>query len=358
MIPAGHPEKEAERLAALRSYAVLDTVCETAFDNIAELAAILTKSPIALISLVDAERQWFKSHIGMEAQETPREMSFCAHAILTPDRPLIVPDAINDPRFADNPLVTREQGIRFYAGVPLVNREGVALGTLCVIDHQARELSEMDQIILTRLAENVMTTLELRRTTSQVHRFAMLDFLTGLPNRPAMIEALVRAIASQERHGDGFSLLYMDLDGFKTVNDRLGHATGDSVLREVAAALQAVTRIEDQAARLGGDEFALLVMGSDGVAAGHRFRAELKNRMQAHGWQVTASIGAAWFRRVPPSIDAALSAADALMYRAKAAGKNRIICGSFDEATEDGAYGEAGTQVDLREWVMAEPEAA
>jgi diguanylate cyclase (GGDEF)-like protein len=358
MIPARRPENEAERLAALRSYAVLDTVCETAFDNIAELAAMLTRSPIALVSLVDADRQWFKSHIGLEAAETPRDNSFCAHAILTPDRPLIVPDALNDARFANNPLVTGEPGIRFYAGVPLVNGEGVALGTLCVIDRQPRDMTETEQVILTRLAENVMTTLELRRTTSQVHRFAMLDYLTGLPNRPAMIEAIERAIVNQERHGESFSLLYMDLDGFKPLNDRLGHAVGDAVLREVAAAFQAVTRGEELAARLGGDEFALLVAGCEGVAAGERVRAELNTRMQSQGWQVTPSIGVVWVPHPPPSVEAALSAADALMYKAKASGKNRTIGGSFDYAPADRGRCQAATPADRRDWVVAAPEAA
>ncbi len=108
MPPAPPPSDEAERLAALRSYDVLDTACEEAFDDLARLAARLTGCPIALVSLADAERQWFKARVGLDAQETPRDLAFCAHAILRPEEPLVVPDATRDPRFADNALVTGE----------------------------------------------------------------------------------------------------------------------------------------------------------------------------------------------------------------------------------------------------------
>jgi diguanylate cyclase (GGDEF)-like protein len=320
------PIDEAERLAALHSYNILDTACEDAFDNIAHLAAELTGSPISLISLVDADRQWFKARVGLEQTETPRAESFCAHAILSPGEPLVVADATLDPRFSDNPYVQAPDGVRFYAGVPLVNPEGAALGTLCVVDGTPREMSEAQRQIMRRLAETVVTTLELRRAMNRVRDLALADPLTGIGNRAALIDALERAIAHQKRHGDGFALLYLDLDGFKNVNDSLGHAAGDDVLREVAATLVATLRREDVSARIGGDEFAAILVGDVKKAkmAAERIRAAIEQGMAARDWPVTASVGAASFTGVPQSADAALAEADALMYAAKRAGKNRI----------------------------------
>ena len=139
------PETEPLRLVALASYEVLDTACEQSFDNIARLACRLTQCPVALVSLVDGERQWFKARIGFEPQETHRDLAFCAHAVLAPAETLVVADATLDARFADNALVTAEAGIRFYAGVPLVNPDGHALGTLCIIDQRPRTLSSEAQ---------------------------------------------------------------------------------------------------------------------------------------------------------------------------------------------------------------------
>ncbi|MGD0102850.1 MAG: ATP-binding protein [Rhodopila sp.] len=159
------PSNEADRLAALHSYQILDTACEDTFDNLTRLAARLTGCPTALVSLVDDDRQWFKSRHGWDAIQTPRDTAFCAHTILDPSRALVVPDAAADIRFADNPLVTGLPGIRFYAGVPLVNPQGYALGTLCTIDYAPKHLDPQDLENLSYLAQAVMSTLELRRAT-------------------------------------------------------------------------------------------------------------------------------------------------------------------------------------------------
>jgi len=153
---------ELERLRALRSFGVLDTDPEEAFDDLTALAAHVCGTPMALVSLVDSDRQWFKSRLGLAVCQTPREVSFCAHA-LSGDRALVVSDATLDPRFADNPLVTGEPGLRFYAGAPLVTGTGYVLGTLCVLDVVPRALSGLQVEHLTALARQVVSQLELRR---------------------------------------------------------------------------------------------------------------------------------------------------------------------------------------------------
>ncbi|WP_243410223.1 PAS domain S-box protein [Pokkaliibacter plantistimulans] len=158
--PAVVADNEAARLAALQSYAILDTAAEQAFDDVTELAAQICGVPISLISLVDKDRQWFKSCLGLEARETPRDMAFCAHAILS-DELLIIPDAKDDDRFADNPLVIGPPHIRFYAGAPLITPGGLRIGTLCVIDQHPRDLNPAQCSALKRLARQVINKLEL-----------------------------------------------------------------------------------------------------------------------------------------------------------------------------------------------------
>jgi GAF domain-containing protein len=158
---------EARRLKVLWQYDVLDTVPEEVFDDLTELAARICEAPIALISLVDEDRQWFKSKVGVTVSETSRDISFCAHAVKQQDL-FIIPDATKDLRFANNPLVTSEPKIRFYAGAPLITPDGHALGTLCVIDKVPRELRPEQQQALRVLARHVMTQLELRRHTREL----------------------------------------------------------------------------------------------------------------------------------------------------------------------------------------------
>lgn len=161
------PKNEARRLKVLWQYEILDTVPEEVFDDLTELAARICEAPIALISLIDEDRQWFKSKVGVTINETSRDISFCAHAIQQHDL-FIIPDATKDSRFANNPLVTSDPKIRFYAGAPLITPDGHALGTLCVIDKVPRELRLEQQQALRVLARHVMTQLELRRHAKEL----------------------------------------------------------------------------------------------------------------------------------------------------------------------------------------------
>lgn len=167
------PRNEAERLEALRLARILDTAAEKAFDDLVQMAAAVCETPIAVVSLVDESRQWFKAKVGIEAQETSRDVAFCAHAIMGKDV-MVVGDATKDPRFAHNPLVTGNPNIRFYAGAPIVLEGDAAIGTVCVIDRKPRELTPMQQNALTVIQRMAGHLIELRRARLDLEAVSQL----------------------------------------------------------------------------------------------------------------------------------------------------------------------------------------
>lgn len=185
------PADESERLAELAELDVLDTATEESFDSLARLAAYICGTPISLVSLVDAERQWFKARVGLSATETPRDISFCGHAIINPDRLFVVTDASKDERFRENPLVTGDPNVRFYAGMPLKTGQGSAVGTLCVIDRVPRELTAAQHDALVTLSNAVVAQLNLRRRLSRHEQYyAMLARVGAMIARITDIESL------------------------------------------------------------------------------------------------------------------------------------------------------------------------
>jgi len=309
------PENEEARLATLRSLNILDSSPEERFDRLTRLAKRLFNVPIALVSLVDESRQWFKSSQGLSASETSREVSFCGHAILG-DGVFLISDATQDERFHDNPLVTGEPKVRLYAGCPLVVGDGHRLGTLCIVDRQPRKLDDEELELLqdlARMAEQELVAVQL----------ATRDPLTMISNRRGFETLAQQAISMCLRSGEVASLMYFDLDQFKPINDNFGHAEGDRVLCEFASLLTKTFRDSDVIGRIGGDEFAVFAIGAvdnDLASALHRLRARVSkfNRDARRGYDIAYSVGAITFdssrHRIVGDI---MNEADGLMYQEK-----------------------------------------
>jgi len=342
MIEAPLPQDEAQRLEALQGLWVLYTPAEERFDRITRLARQLLDVPIALVSLVDAKCQWFKSSQGMPMTETARAISFCAHAILMDDT-LVVPDADLDERFKDSPLVTGEPYVRFYAGHPLRAADGSKLGTFCIMDQHPREMSPADLEKLHDMAawaENELKVTALSKAQmalisecDNLRRKAMLDSLTRLWNRSAIMEVLQREVARMQRKQAPLSVIMVDVDHFKKVNDTYGHMAGDEVLLEVAKRMRSSVRPYDAIGRYGGEEF-LIVLGECDpetaldIAERARSRIACENvETQSGKVSTTVSLG---ITSVTSSCgpDKLIHTADLALYRAKEGGRNRVEVGT------------------------------
>jgi diguanylate cyclase (GGDEF)-like protein len=315
--------EESARLSALRGYCVLDTGREARFDDLTGLAASICETPVSLVSLVDTNRLFFKSAHGMDVREVPHTDFFCGHAIRQRDL-FVVPDAAQDPRFANHPLVVDSPRVRFYAGAPLVTPQDYALGTLCVADFVPRQLNPKQLETLRVLARQAMCQLELNMQ-------AMRDPLTGLYNRRQLEESLHREVLRARRIGAAVGVMAIDVDHFKRVNDTLGHEVGDSALRGIAAELASCVREEDIACRAGGEEFVIILPGTGKTALRSRAEAVRSTIEQARiqagegTLKLTVSIGLASFPSYGDNGQAVLRAADIALYKAKAAGRNRVV---------------------------------
>lgn len=333
------PADETLRQSTLEEMDLLDTPAEHYLDTLVKLTQKLAQVDTVLISLIDQDRQWFKARIGLDASETPRNVSFCGYAILG-EGTLLVPDATHDPRFVDNPLVLNAPYIRFYAGHPLRAGNGKAIGTLCMFDPRPRVLSEAQRTNfkdLATLAEGylqlrslIQNNRDLRLKMDREQRKAMLDPLTQLWNRGGLIAFQDQERRLAEQSSLRLGAIYADLDHFKSINDNYGHASGDQVLCECARRLRAALRPDDLVVRQGGEEFVALIRVKDSEELeriAERVRQMIGSepmQLSAGPLRVSLSIGCTLLTD-DEQIDQALERADTGLYTAKQSGRNRVI---------------------------------
>jgi diguanylate cyclase (GGDEF)-like protein len=316
-------DREDNRLAALDRYDVLDTPREAAFDRVATLIRLVFGVDTSIVSLIDAHRQWYKAAEGTPNTQVPINETFCRFA-LPGTEPMVVRDATQDERFKDNPHVTADGGVRFYASMPITTADGFNIGTICAIDSKPRDFSSHELAIFKELARVAMSELELRR-------LATTDGLTGIDTRRAFKEDAEKYVALARRHRSQLSAIAFDLDRFKSVNDTYGHAVGDTVLKAVTKAVRAELRQSDLFGRLGGEEFAVLLPDAD-TAAAMDVAEKLRRGIQGlkFPWShppiaVSASFGVAMLDPGADDIDALLVRADEALYEAKAVGRNKSL---------------------------------
>lgn len=335
------PPNESERQKSLESLNILDTAIEERFERVTRLATRLIGTPIAAITLIDGKRQWLKSVQGLDASETPREVSFCGHTILG-DKAMVVEDATKDERFHDNPLVTGNPNIRFYAGMPVHAPDGQRIGALCVIDRAPRQLTASQLEDLKDLAAMVeveiksrqlaVAQLRMNEELAQAKRAVLVDPLTRLWNRAGGDEFLARQHQVAVQRGEKFCIVIVDIDHFRKVNDTYGQAAGNDVLREVARRILRSIRDADFACRMGGAEFLLVIadpLATDALKVAQSVRDTVRStpvETMGHSVPVTLSMGLACFdpaELVEPK--EVIRLADESLSRAKQTGRDRIV---------------------------------
>ncbi|MCE7032003.1 sensor domain-containing diguanylate cyclase [Lysobacter sp. GX 14042] len=352
---------EAARQAALDAYRLFDTGPEPALDDIVRLVTRVCDVPGAVLSLIDRDLQRFKARIGIDCDSTPRRVSICDHTIRTPETPLVIPDVARDPRFADLTLRIGGEPVRFYAGVPVLGREGHALGALCAMDVRPRELADeqLDSLRILarqtrhllelrcfardqrRLAEERASTLRkaeasrqyLQEEMAQILQSARMDPLTGLLNRAALQQLRSDPDALRRLDAGPYCLVVLDIDHFKRINDTHGHREGDRALRAVGEAVEASIRHDDVAVRFGGEEF-LLVLPETGVEAAvevaERIRAAVAGLELPFSPALTVSAGVAAGDPALGQPEAVFERADRALYRAKEGGRDRVVVADAD----------------------------
>ena len=306
------PNNETARLEVLSRLNIIDSPREDRFDRYTRLATRLFNVPFALISLVDENRQWFKSAQGIPVLETPRAHSVCAHAILQ-NEVFVIPDTTKDERFKGNPLVTGAPHVRFYAGMPIAPIGGFNLGTVCILDTVPRDFSEEDKNCLRDLAAMASDEMVL-----------FLDELTGLTNRRGFNMIAQPVLSACHRNKGKSTVVMIDLNGFKPINDKYGHQEGDIALKMFSRLMNDVFRESDVVCRIGGDEFCVLLSNStekDANASLQRLHESLEreNLRNAYNYQLNFSAGVVESSLLKaPIIEEMLRLADKRLYEDKA----------------------------------------
>ena len=331
---------EQQRLDAIERLAVLYTPAEECFDRVTRLAARLFAAPISVFALLGERGVWFKSRIGTELSEVPRDDGFTTTATRSAG-PLVVADALADPRFARCGLVVNAPYSRFYAGIAIRSPDGSKIGALGVIDTEPRHVSDSEIVYLRDLAAIIEDELHRRmlaltqgdmiRELGEARRRSMVDPLTSVWNRAGLDTILTRELEASAMRGSPLSLAMVDLDHFKSVNDKYGHAVGDTVLAEVARRLRVAARPVDSVARFGGEEFVVILPGcgaNDVRTVAERLRSRLADTPVVVGQSlqldVTASIGIATAELGEPA-SVLLTRADVALYDAKRDGRDRVV---------------------------------
>jgi diguanylate cyclase (GGDEF)-like protein len=319
------------RLAALSAEDLLDRAPEPVFDRFARVAARAAGAPVALVSLVDDERQCFVGMCGVQqpwadARGTPLSHSFCQHVVANA-APLVIEDARLDAVLRANHAIP-DLDVVAYAGFPIVSPDGYVLGSLCAIDDQPRIWGVEQLELLEEIALLVGNELERRGLLRRLAADARTDALTGLANRRAWDEKLPRALHHAERLGHSLTAVILDVDLFKSFNDRHGHPAGDDALREIGARWIAIVRDIDVIARIGGEEFGLLLPGANASEA-LRIVERLRNDLPSG---LTASAGVAVWS-APMTADELVALADRALYRAKSEGRDRTCLAVAPGAT-------------------------
>jgi len=347
---------EERRLKALRRLNILDTPSEERFDRITRLAQRCLNAPYAILAFVDDDRVWFKSRQGIPQTSVPRLLSFCGVTILRKGV-FQVPDALEDARFAENPLVTGPLKVRMYAGVPLRDAEDTAVGTLCVMDESPRTLTSGEKDTLRELGEwaiEEMGSYEMQEVihllshekemleknqerfalvTRLLRRLALMDELTAIPNRRYFDQMLYKTFRHCTQKRSPLALLIVDVDLFKDYNDTYGHPAGDRCLQEIARRIRScLMRPGDFVARYGGEEFAIVAPDTDEQGAWQLarrvcalFHQEPLPFTSVPEGAVTLSVGVAVTTGDRNETEESLlQRADAALYSAKRGGRNRI----------------------------------
>ena len=350
MIEASPYPQEEKRLASLQALNLLDMPIEERFERITRMVCKFLDVPIAIFNLVDRDRQHYKSVRGINAIDAPKPAAFCTHALLE-DHMLLVPDARKDERFFDNPFVTGDLNLSFYAGCPVHAPDGMPIGTLCAIDTKPRNMSDEQLALLHDLAAIIETEIKagnsskvqekLKEQIKEARHMAMVDPLTRLWNRAGIEVLLQSETEDAARRNKPVTIVMSDIDHFKRINDNFGHPVGDIVLQDVSKRILESLRSGDDAGRVGGEEFLMVLPGCPQQKAREtveRIRRTIEARPvdigeTRHGtaiikqrYPVTMSFGAVTiFPGEKADLEAAIKKADDALYKAKREGRNRVV---------------------------------
>lgn len=342
MLKPAKPANEAARIEALNNLAILDTPLNATFERVTRLTKKMFDVPMVAISLVDSDRQWFKSEQGLNVCQTNRDISFCGHAILQ-DEIFHIPDALEDERFHDNPLVINEPHIRFYAGYPIRTQDGFKVGSFCIMDNKPREFSleeleplkDMAALVEQQLFANQQKQYQskIMKELDKAKRDKLIDALTRVWNREG-IEMNYKEHTTQAKNNKHYLALTMiDIDNFKKINDTYGHNAGDQVLRDVTKRMVLALDEHDVLGRWGGEEFlGIIAMKCENpencLAMFEKVRTSISQEpveYDGNKINVTASFGITFSKDLTEDLSEIVAKADHALYEAKNSGKNKCV---------------------------------